>query len=156
MFDTLRTEVGEATFRLKYRWDWSQTTPLAQAIAGNIYPKLKNVGFIVPMPASTPRARQPVVEVSEALGAIVKVPVFSNLLHKAKGSPLKNLHTKEEKIEAIGTSFSVDDAIQGDGPWNVLLIDDLFDTGASMEAACKALRGYNKVSRIYVAALTWK
>lgn len=156
MFDTLRTEVGESTFQLKYRSDWDQAKPLAHAIANNIYPKLKDVGFIVPMPASTTRTRQPVVEVAEALGEIVKTPVFSNLLHKAKSSPLKDLHTKEEKLKAIGNSFSVEDRIVGDGPWNVLLVDDLFDTGASMEAACKALRGYKKVKQIYVAALTWK
>ncbi|EDL2203878.1 ComF family protein, partial [Salmonella enterica subsp. enterica serovar Typhimurium] len=27
---------------------------------------------------------------------------------------------------------------------------------ASMEAACAALRGYNKINNIYVAALTWR
>jgi len=156
MFDTLRTEVGEATFRLKYRSDWDAAKPLAQTIADEIYLRLKDVGFIVPMPASTPRPRQPVVEVAEALGRIVSRPVFTNVLHKAKGSPLKDLQTKEEKIQAIGNGFSVEDRIDGQGPWNVLLIDDLFDTGASMEAACRALRGYKKVSLIYVAALTWK
>ena len=155
-YDTTRTEVGEATFQLKYRNDWAQTKPLAQAIADNIYPKFSQVGFILPMPASNPRTRQPVTEVANELGALVKVPVFSNVLLKAaNGTSLKNLNTKEEKVEAIGDSFSVNDAITN-GKWNVLVVDDLFHTGASMEAACKVLRTYPKVGNIYVAALTWR
>jgi predicted amidophosphoribosyltransferase len=156
-FNTTRTEVGEATYRLKYHNDWPQAKPLAQAIADNIYPKFSQVGFIVPMPASAQRSRQPVTEVANELGAIVQNPMFSNLLKKAKnGKSLKDLSTKNEKIEAIGNSFSVNDEITDDGKWNVLVVDDLFHTGASMEAACKVLRNYPKVGKIYVAALTWR
>lgn len=156
-YDSVRTEVGEGTYQLKYQKDWAQVEPLAQAIAKNIYPKLSNVGFILPMPASKIRPRQPVGAVADALGKIVGKPVFHDLLRKApNGKSLKDLHTKEEKVEAIGDSISVVDCIKGDGPWNVLVVDDLFDTGASMEAACKVLRAYPKVAAIYVAALTWK
>ena len=156
-YDTTRTEVGEATFQLKYRSDWAQSRPLAQAIADYIYPKLDQVGFILPMPASTPRTRQPVTEVANELGALTKVPVFGNILLKtANGTSLKNLSTKAEKVKAIGNSFSVHQAITNDGQWNVLVVDDLFHTGASMEAACQVLRAYPKVGKIYVAALTWK
>jgi predicted amidophosphoribosyltransferase len=157
VFETTRTEVGEATYHLKYRHDWAQAKPLAQAIADHIYPKLANVGFIVPMPASTQRSRQPVTEVANELGALVQVPVFDNVLLKAaNGKSLKDLNTKDEKIEAIGDSLSVNDAITNEGQWNVLVVDNLFHTGASMEAACKVLRTYPKVRNIYVAALTWR
>lgn len=156
-FDTLRTEAGEATFQLKYRSDWSQAKPLAQAIADNICPKLTSIGFIVPMPASQSRSRQPVTEVAKELGELLKTPVFDNLLLKAPtGKSLKDIKTKAEKVEAIGNSFSVEDEIDDEGSWNVLVVDDLYDTGASMEAACKVLREYPKVRKIYVAALTWK
>lgn len=157
VFETTRTEVGEATFQLKYRSNWAQAKPLAQAIADHIYPKLHEVGFIVPMPASTQRAHQPVTEVAKELAALVGVPVFDNVLLKASnGKSLKDLNTKDEKIKAIGDSFSVNDAITNDGRWNVLVVDDLFHTGASMETACKVLRAYPKVLKIYVAALTWR
>lgn len=156
-YDTTRTEAGEATFQLKYRSDWMQAKPLAQAIAEHIYPKLDNVGLVVPMPASRQRPRQPVTAVATELGQLVGVPVFDTLLLKAaNGKSLKDMRTKAEKIEAIGDSFSVHDGIEGNGPWNVLVVDDLFDTGASMEAACKVLRAYPKVRKIYIAALTWR
>jgi predicted amidophosphoribosyltransferase len=144
VFETTRTEVGEATFQLKYRSNWGNTKPLAQAIAENICPKLAQIGFIVPMPATNARNRQPVTEIANELGALLGIPVFDSVLVKApNGNSLKNLNSKEEKIDAIGDSLSINDVIQGDGPWNVLVIDDLFHTGASMEAACKVLRAYS-------------
>lgn len=156
-FDNVRSEIGEATYQLKYQQDWNQVELLAQALADNIFPKLNNVGFIVPMPASNPRQRQPVTEVAEKLGAMVNKPVFGHILLKANnGKSLKDLNTKDEKVQAIGDSFSVHDGISGDGPWNVLVVDDLFHTGASMEAAFNVLRSYQKVRKIYVATLTWR
>jgi predicted amidophosphoribosyltransferase len=120
-------------------------------------PKFTAIGFIVPMPASTARPRQPVTAVAEALSALSGIPVFSDILCKAgNGASLKDLYTKEEKMQAIGNSFTVNDAIQGEDRMNVLIVDDLFHTGASMEAACTALRKYPKVKNVYVAALTWR
>ncbi|UEB96958.1 hypothetical protein LIS66_05110 [Pseudomonas sp. HN2] len=96
-------------------------------------------------------------EVALALGRIIGRPVFSDLLRKAAtGKSLKDLHSKAEKVAAIGNSFSINDEITTDGRWNVLVVDDLFDSGASMDAACAVLRKYPKVGKIYVAALTWK
>lgn len=156
-FDSVRTDVGQATYLLKYQLQWDQANALAQSLADNIYPKLKQVGFIVPMPATTKRPRQPVVAVAKALGKLVDTPVFDSLLNKAAtGKSLKDLKTKEEKCAAIGESFSISDEIEGEGPWNVLVIDDLYHTGASMEAACRVLRAFSKVRKIYVAALTWR
>ena len=156
-FETTRTEIGEATYQLKYKHDWDRVQPLAQAIAAHIFPKLASVGFILPMPATAVRPRQPVAEVAEALGKIVDKPVFLDTLRKANnGKSLKDLNTKEEKLEAIGDGITVNNQITNEGAWNVLVVDDLYHTGASMEAACKVLRAYSKVQKIYVAALTWR
>lgn len=156
-FESIRTEVGEATYRLKYKGDWAQSAILAGAVAESIFPKFESVGLIVPMPATNKRSRQPVNDVAKELGKIVGLGVFENLLLKAEnGKSLKNLHNKDDKLTAIGESLSIKDEIGSEGRWNVLLLDDLFDSGASMEAACKALRGYRKILKIYVVALTWK
>lgn len=155
-FATQRTEVGEAVYQLKYRKDWSQVGPLARAVAENICPKLSEIGFLVPMPASRFRGRQPVHEVVRSLGVLIGKPVFEDLLLRDPGgASLKDLATKSEKVEAIDGRLRVNDTITSSGRWNVLLVDDLFDSGATMETACTALRQYPKVARIYVAALTW-
>lgn len=155
-FETVRSEVGEATFRLKYRQAWDQVEPLAATLVEQIYPRFDNVGLIVPMPASTARARQPVTEIAVAVGRRVGKPVFTGLLLKDAGPSLKNVYGKEEKLAAMKDRLRVVNEISNDGRWNVMLIDDLFDSGASMESACAALKTYPKIGRIYVAALTWK
>lgn len=154
-FDTKRSEAGEASFQLKYRGGWHQVEPLAQALATHIFPKCSDVGFIVPMPASKTRQRQPVTEIAQALGRLVATPVFESLVKAPGGAALKDLQGKEAKLQALSDRITVVDHIN-EGRWNVLLVDDLFDSGASMEAASNALRGYRKVNKIYVAALTWK
>ncbi|MFV9689184.1 ComF family protein [Pantoea sp. KXB45] len=157
VYETIRTDVGQALFQLKYRSDWDQVQPLAKCLYDNAYPLFANVGFIVPMAASKVRTRQPVTEVAQALAKLTGVPCFTDMLLKAAGGvSLKDLDTKEQKVAAIADSFSCKETIQNEGRWNVLLIDDLYHTGASMEAACAALRGYNKINNIYVAALTWR
>jgi predicted amidophosphoribosyltransferase len=125
-----------------------------------IVPLIGQIGLIVPMPASTPRNRQPVTEVSLELAKLLNVNVFQNLLVKnattTANQSLKDIKGKDEKIAALAGRFGIQDEISGDGKWNAVLLDDLFDTGASMEAACSALRSYAKIGQIYAIALTWK
>lgn len=159
-FDTKRTDVGEAVYQLKYRQDWSQAVRLARAVQKYVVPLIGRVGLIVPTPASTPRNRQPVTEVASELAKLLEVNVFNNLLVKnsipTANQSLKNMRFKEEKVAALEGRFLIQDEIDGNGKWNAILLDDLFDTGASMEMACTALRTYAKINYIYAVALTWK
>jgi predicted amidophosphoribosyltransferase len=112
------------------------------------------------MPASNARQRQPVNEIARELGKLAGVSVFKDIVVKAPtaaGDPqLKDMDSKEDKVAALDGRFTIRDSITNLGRWNVLPVDDLFDTGASMEAACAVLRTYPKIARVYVAALTWK
>lgn len=159
-FDTIRSEPGEALFQLKYRGDWNQVNLLAAQVQTTLLPLFGQIGLIIPMPASTSRARQPVNELANALGQLTQIPVFDNMVRKAPApmgsTPLKDMHTRAEKEAALEGRISIDECITNDGQWNALLLDDLFDTGATMDAVCKALRAYRKINRIYAAAITWK
>ena len=153
MFDTVRTQVGEATFQLKYRQDWSQVALLAQAIVAHGIPDADTINAVVPMPASTARVRQPVPEVAAAVAKLLGVPLLS-ILTKASTPQLKNVKTFEEKQALLDGAITAS-ATQG-GPYHVLLVDDLFHTGASMEAAYAALMARPEIDRVTVVALTWR
>jgi predicted amidophosphoribosyltransferase len=159
-FDTTRSEPGESLYQLKYRGDWDQVKPLAAQVKKSLLPLFGKIGLIIPMPASTVRARQPVNEIATELGRLTDTPVFDNIIVKApapQGSPqLKNLHGREEKDAALQGRFSINPAITNEGCWNALLLDDLFDTGATMDAVAKTLRTYKKINQVYAASLTWK
>ena len=159
-FDTTRSEPGEALYQLKYRADWNQVQPLAVQVQQTLLPLFGKIGLIIPMPASTVRARQPVNEIANELGKLAGTPVFDDIIVKApapEGSPqLKNLDGREAKDAALEGRFSINPSITNEGCWNALVLDDLFDTDATMDAVCKTLRSYKKINRVYAASITWK
>ncbi len=157
-FDSERTEVGEAVYQLKYKNQWNQAEMLAQAVADQIIiPHLGKIDLVIPMPASKQRAQQPVHTVAATLAKKLGINSFEQILVKNyTGQSLKDLCTREEKVEALTGKISLNDQISGTSKYNALVLDDLFDTGASMEAACTILRTYAKINKIFIVALTWK
>ena len=145
-FDTTRTEVGEALYQLKNRHDWNQIEPLSHVLHTSVFPYFKDIGLIVPVLASKIRAKQPVYELAASLAKRANIASFNEIVEKAaneQGLPqLKDLETKDEKAAALAGLFSINDQIKGEGKWNVLVVDDLYHTGASLEAVCAALATY--------------
>lgn len=155
-FDTERSNAGEALFQLKYRSDYSKVAVIGQQLYSSIRHVFSSAGLIIPMPASTVRDRQPVTEIARDLSQRMGIPCVENLLVKTGTSPLmKDIQTREEKVSALVGAFTVNEVL-GDGMFDVLVVDDIFDTGSSLEAATTALRGYDKIRNIYVATVTRK
>lgn len=159
-FNTIRTEPGEALYQLKYKDDWKQVNPLAEQLKTTLLPRFGKIDLIIPMPASTAREKQPVNELANTLGQLTRIPVFENMVVKTPSphdsKPLKDMHTREEKDAALAGRFSINQCIGDKVRGNALLLDDIFDTGATMNAACQALRTHPSITHVYVAAITWK
>lgn len=159
-FDTTRSEPGEALYQLKYRNDFNKVDPLAQAMFDHIVPTIGKFGRVIPMPATKQRVRQPVHEITQKLAMLTGALYAPGLLLKnppPPGAPeIKNLGTKAEKVAALAERFALNEAfITNDGKWGALLVDDKYDTGASVEAACAILRTYAKIGQIFVATCSW-
>lgn len=153
-FDTKRTEVGEAVFQMKYRSDLTQVDPIASQIVESLVPYFKNISFIVPIPPSKQRKIQPVIELAKRVAAQSGIPCSENLLVKTGRTPqMKDIALKDEKLKALGSVFKVQDVLPK-GSHNILLVDDLYDSGSSLEAACVVLRQYPKIRKIFVATAT--
>src|SRR3989338_3846751 len=70
-FDTTRSEIGEAIYKLKYRDDGSQVEAIAQVVSDFIKSKqeLKEICAIIATPPSdVNRPFQPVIEISKVIG----------------------------------------------------------------------------------------
>lgn len=155
-FDTTRPEAGEALFQLKYRYDYSQIPIIAQQMHDSLDASFGSVGLVIPMPPSKLRARQPVIEIAREVARLKGVPCFENLLVKTSATPpMKDIASREEKVETLMGAFTVNDVLN-DGLYDVLIIDDLFDTGSSLEAATNVVNSYSKIRDVYVATVTRK
>jgi len=155
-FDTIRPEAGESLFQLKYRSDYSQVSLIAQQMIISFGSAFSSVDLVIPMPPSKQRTKQPVIEIAKEFARLKGVPCYENLLVKTtETSSMKDITTREAKVSALMGAFTVYDVLN-EGLNDVLVIDDLFDTGSSLEAATKSLRNYSKIRNIYVATVTRK
>jgi predicted amidophosphoribosyltransferase len=148
-FDNVRSEMGELVYQLKYRRD--------RAILPEIVDKLDKVkgiekfDAIIPIPPTNKgRAFQPVTEIANALGARRGVPVLTDVLTKQGGRELKNVDDLGERAKLLEESFAIDNAAKVTGK-KVLLVDDLYRSGATLAEATKKLRA---AGATYVGVLT--
>ncbi|WP_421280868.1 ComF family protein [Aeromonas taiwanensis] len=155
-FDTTRSEVGEALFQLKYRSDFNQATNIANQLSTSLSKYFSSACLVIPMPPSKQRARQPVVEIARVVARNMGIPCIENLLQKTQDTPqMKDIQDRNDKVTTLVKAFSINDSLN-EGKHDILIIDDLFDTGSSLEAATRVLRDYRKVGKIYVATATRK
>ena len=155
-FDTTRSDAGEALFQLKYRFDHSQAAVLAAQMAASLGHHFASTSFVVPMPPSKQRAIQPATAIAKQVAAELGVPCLENVLIKTTHTAqMKDIASREDRIAALCSAFVVNDVL-ADGRYDVLVIDDLYDTGSSLEAATIMLRRYRKIRNIFVATVTRK
>lgn len=153
-FDTTRSEAGEALYQLKYQSDYNQVSIISSQMYESLSGYFSSAHLVVPMPPSKIRARQPVVEIARELANNMGIPCYEVLLVKTSNTPqMKDIESREEKDETLVDAFSVNDQL-GDGLYDILIVDDLFDSGSSLEAATTVLRDYSKIHNIYVAVVT--
>lgn len=134
-----RSGVGQMTYRLKYRGDESALRPLVeQALAVcRDHPELAAVDALVPVPPSTARSLDPVTAFCEALGAQLGLPVLLAVSRMRKTSPQKEMHTLAQKRANVAGAFAATEDVRGR---RVLVVDDLHDSGATLEEVVLSLK----------------
>lgn len=151
-FDNTRTEIGELVYRLKYKQDNSVIPYIINQIC--IIGNLNKMDIIIPAPPSKERVSQPVFLIAEALGERLGIPVLANEVIKVKNTAqIKNVIDPAERKILLQNAFNLS------GNTNlidktILVIDDLFRSGATLEAITTILYKYGGVKEVYVLALT--
>jgi Predicted amidophosphoribosyltransferases len=153
-FKTKRTEIGEYVYKLKYQFDLSVLPKIVSFITSKIS-NIHKVDFIIPVPPSNAsRKVQPVFEVAYALGKDVKVSVLPDAVIKTKPTPeLKNVSDPAERDKILSNAFSISSKYNF-GSKNILLIDDLFRSGATFRSITRVLYDQGKAKNVFVVALT--
>lgn len=136
-FDTVRSEVGELIYKLKYRDDRSVLPALSSAALEFLARWRPVITLVLPMPPSKWRRIQPVYELAKLVAAGLNVPCFTDCIRRIKELPeLKNT-PRDQKLELLRGAHAANAAkVSGQ---NILLLDDLFDSGATMNAVTESL-----------------
>jgi competence protein ComFC len=153
VFDTQRSEIGELLYRLKYQADQAAIAELVDAAESFIRSWKIDFSTIVPVPATRIYRRvQPVRKLAEEIGRRFAVPVKSSAIRKAKQIPeLKNVYDAAERERLLQGAFEVDvSEVKGQ---TILLVDDLYRSGATMNAITEILLKA-RASKVYAFAFT--
>ena len=153
MFDTKRSEVGELLYRLKYQSDQSTIPEIVDAAATFVTSWNPGVEVVVPVPASRARALQPVLLLGDALAKRLKIPFLPDCVAKVREVPeLKNVYEYDERLRLLAGAHAVDPArVQGR---RILLFDDLYRSGATMNAITALLYDQGAAPDVFALTIT--
>ncbi len=153
-FETKRTEIGELLYRLKYKSDRSACASLVEAAAQFLESRRLALDYVLPVPPSKPRVFQPVLEIAKGVGTQLGIAYRDDLIHKVKETPqLKNVFDFNERSKLLESAYTIQQPLLLNGK-TVLLFDDLYRSGATMNAIADALYIQGQVANVYAFALT--
>lgn len=153
IFDNARSEIGELLYQFKYRQDQKALQQIVLASIEYLGDKVKGkVDLIVPVPHSNP-ARTVTRQIAQGLASGLGTGFSSTALVKNKNtSELKSVVEPELRREILEGAFEPDtQQLKGK---SVLLVDDLYRSGATLIAATDAVAGQGNAKVVYVFAIT--
>lgn len=143
--------MGELLYRLKNKGEQAaveKIISLLDPIKG-----IETFDSIIPVPSSKKRPVQPADSIAEALGKKRGVPVLKNYLSKTDSAELKNVEDPAERAKILEKSISItgthDIASQ-----KVLLLDDIYRSGATLNICCSLLKQQARVAEVSVLTMT--
>jgi competence protein ComFC len=153
-FATKRSPLGDLLYRLKNAGDQTVVPEITGAAAGFLREWRLRVDAIVPVPPSnTRRKHQPVIAVAQALSENIGVPVCDGCVTKVKSTAqLKDVFDFAKRTEILSGAFTVD--VAKTSGKRLLLIDDLYRSGATASAITQLLLTMGAARAVYLLTLT--
>lgn len=151
-FETRRTDIAELLYRLKNKSDAAAAEPIIRTAAEFLRPHVEKFDCIIPAPPSAQRSLQPVAVLAEGIGAALQKPVSFCVTATRPTAQLKNVSDADERRKLVEGLYAVDSA-QTTGK-SVLLFDDLFRSGTTLNAITDELLGTGRASVVRVLTIT--
>lgn len=152
VFETTRSELGELLYQFKYRSNKSALNRLLELAASRLSTAKGKFDLVVPIPPSNPR-RTVTSQIATGLAPCLGAAVSLNALTKVRATDeLKSVADPERRRELLADAFSADRS-QLSGK-RVLLVDDLYRSGATLEAATNVVYRQGDAAAVFVFAVT--
>jgi competence protein ComFC len=151
-FDTVRPAIAELLYRLKFRADRSAAEPIIETAADFIVRADGKFDAIVPVPPSQHRVVQPVIILADGIGKALNLPVLSCIRPTRATSQLKDITDPEERKQHVEGLYEVD--VEQTRGQKLLLFDDLFRSGTTMNAITDMLLNPGKARVVHALTIT--
>ena len=141
----------DVVHQLKYEGWWRVTSAMAQVMRG--LEPLTGRLFLVPVPLAAKRLRtrgyNQSYHLARALGGLLGAAVKPDSLTRVRETPTQTALTPEERLANVTGAFRATEVIG----LEIVLVDDVFTTGATLVAAADALikAGAKKVEAVTFA-----
>jgi competence protein ComFC len=151
-FDTKRSEIGDLLYQLKYNSDRMAVEKIAEAAETFIGQWKPAIDFLVPVPPSTVRTAPPVVLVAQSLSKRLGIPLVDCVQRTRDVQQLKDITDLDERLKLLEGLHAVDKtATEGK---RILLFDDLYRSGATLNAISKALYDSGRAREVFALTIT--
>ena len=152
-WNNTRSEMGELVYQLKYQGKTDVIPKIIELLDG--IKGIEEMDLIVSIPPTDEnRQFQPVSLIAQALGKHRNVKVDSDLLLKKQGgSQLKNIDDPIERQRLLRDSITISTSRDVSG-LKILLIDDLYRSGATLSVATDLLLKQGQASSVSVLTMT--
>ena len=141
-----------ALLEAKFRGVTALLEPLGQAAAETVAPAWR-IEAVTAVPLHAARRRRRGFDQAElrarAVARALDVPLRTDLVQRVRTTEAQATLDAAQRARNVAGAFA---AATGDRPASLLLVDDVTTTGATLEAAARALRGAG-VERVYALAI---
>lgn len=165
-FETSRTELGEALYQFKYRHKRKYLSPLAETVKSfvqdQILPAEGEIDFLLSVPPTQFRLFQPLRWMARKVGKLSGIPFRpGGIVRTRELKPLKSIDDPDKRRRMLEGAFDLYfgfwNTFRGRNPFHrkrVILLDDLYRSGSTMNEVCRVLRSNGEVSKIIALAVT--
>lgn len=152
IFDTKRTPLGQSMFLYKYRKNYylkDDFVNIAEIIIGKKF--MEKIDILTIPPANIKRDFQPLENIAMGISSKLRIPFYKIITQKESGKTMKDIEVKKEKIDYLMNNlYCCENNIKHK---NILIIDDIFDSGATLETCTQKLKEQN-CKNVYVLTFT--
>lgn len=151
-FRTERSEIGELLYHYKYKNRHDNLFKVMKLVRPFLdsWTSISNAEVVIPVPASKKnRLYQPVFEIAQEIASYLKIYYVDDVLEKIADAESKNMDRSHK--EMVGNIILRKTANRA---YNLLLVDDLYSTGTTLQECVNVLRSDKYVKEIYVLTMT--